>query len=319
MATVNKETFEITLMTLVNCMNEILPFLKDDKIFEVYINPDGRVWTDSFNGRECTYVVMSSAQVKQIILNVAALTNQVVTDERPALDAEIPQNKYFDKCRFEGNLPGIVLSPTLNIRKHPKKIFTPDDYAEQGILTANQRDIIINAIHAKKNIIAAGGTKSGKTTLLNALLAEISKLNDRVILIEDTPELQCNAADCVSMRTMRTFTMSDCLRSVLRMTPDRIVVGEVRGGEALALLDAWSTGHGGGCSTVHSNSARDTLLRLENMTVRVSQNPQQATIGQAINMIIYLKYVGKRRMVEEIMEVNGYDSKRHEYNLKKPV
>ena len=136
-------------------------------------------------------------------------------------------------------------------------------------------------------------------------------------MIEDTPELQCKAADCVSMRTMRTFTMSDCLRSVLRMTPDRIVVGEVRGGEALALLDAWSTGHGGGCSTVHSNSAKDTLLRLENMTARVSQNPQQATIGQAVNMIIYLKYIGNRRIVEEIIEVNGYDTARKEYNLKK--
>ena len=198
----NGETFQITMMTLVNCMNDLMPLLKDDSVFEVYINPDGKIWTDSFRGRECTGMAMSAAQVKQIILNVAALTNQLVTDEKPALDAEIPCNEYFDKCRFEGNLPGIVLSPTLNIRKHPKKIFTLEDYVEQEILTGHQREIIIQAIHDKKNIIAAGGTKSGKTTLLNALLAEISKLNDRVILIEDTPELQCTAADCVSMQTM---------------------------------------------------------------------------------------------------------------------
>ena len=234
----NQETFQITMNTLANCMSEIIPFLQDENVFEVYINPDGKVWTDSFRGREYTNVKMAATQVKQIILNVAALTDQLVTDEKPALDAEIPQNKYFDKCRFEGNLPGIVLSPTLNIRKHPKKIFTLEDYVKQEILSEKQQEIIVKAIHEKKNIIAAGGTKSGKTTLLNAILAEISKLNDRVILIEDTPELQCTAADCVSMRTMRTFTMSDCLRSVLRMTPDRIVVGEVRGGEALALLDA---------------------------------------------------------------------------------
>lgn len=315
----NQETFRITLMTLINCMQEILPMLQDENIFEVYVNPDGKVWADSFQGRKCTGIVMSASQVKQIILNVAALTNQLVTEEKPALDAEIPQNHFFEKCRFEGNLPNIVVSPTLNIRKHPKKIFTLDDYVEQGILTSNQREIIIEAIHAKKNIIAAGGTKSGKTTLLNAILAEISKLKDRVILIEDTPELQCRAADCVSMRTMRTFTMSDCLRSVLRMTPDRIVVGEVRGGEALALLDAWSTGHGGGCSTVHSNSAKDTLLRLENMTARVSQNPQQATIGQAVNLIIYLKYLGNHRIVEDIIEVDGYNAASKEYNLKKLV
>ena len=313
----NNETFKITLMTLVNCMSEIMTLLQDENIFEVYINPDGKVWTDSFRGRECTEIILSASQVKQIILNVAALTNQLITEEKPALDAEIPQNEYFDKCRFEGNLPNIVLSPTLNIRKHPKKIFTLEDYVRQEILTEGQRKIIVQAIQDRKNIIAAGGTKSGKTTLLNAILAEISKLKDRVIMIEDTPELQCKAADCVSMRTTRNFTMSDCLRSVLRMTPDRIVVGEVRGGEALALLDAWSTGHGGGCSTVHSNSAKDTLLRLENMTARVSQNPQQATIGQAVNLIVYLKYLGNRRIVEEIIEVNGYDAAKKEYKLKR--
>lgn len=319
METANKETYKITVMTLVNCMSEILPLLQDETVFEVYVNPDGKVWTDGFRGRECTGITLPATQVKQIILNVAALTNQLVPDEKPVLDAEIPQNDFFDKCRFEGNLPGIVLAPTLNIRKHPKKIFTLEDYVTQEILSSQQREIIVQAIHAKKNIITAGGTKSGKTTLLNALLAEISKLNDRVILIEDTPELQCTAPDCVSMRTMRTFTMSDCLRSVLRMTPDRIVVGEVRGGEALALLDAWSTGHGGGCSTVHSNSARDTLLRLENMTSRVSQNPQQSTIEQAVNMIIYLKYLGNRRIVEEIIEVDGYDAARKEYNIRRLV
>ena len=303
-------------MTLVNCMSEIMPMLKDEGIFEVYINPDGKVWTDGFDGRVCTEITLSAAQIKQIIFNVAALTNQLITEEKPTLDAEIPQNKFFDKCRFEGNLPNIVLSPTINIRKHPKKIFTLDDYVKQGILTENQRAIIIKAVRSKKNIIAAGGTKSGKTTFLNAILAEISKLNDRVILIEDTPELQCTASDCVSMRTMRNFTMSDCLRSVLRMTPDRIVVGEVRGGEALALLDAWSTGHGGGCSTVHSNSAKDTLLRLENMTARVSQNPQQTTIGQAVNLIVYLKYLGNKRIVEDIIELNGYNVAKKEYDLK---
>ncbi len=135
METENNETFKITMMTLVNCMNELLPFLKDEKIFEVYINPDGKVWTDGLNGRQFTEITLNSAQVKQIILNVAALTNQLVIEEKPALDAEIPENEYFDKCRFEGNLPSIVLSPNLNIRKHPKKIFTFEDYVKQKILT----------------------------------------------------------------------------------------------------------------------------------------------------------------------------------------
>ena len=317
MTTENEKTFSITLTTLATCMDAILPILRDETVFEVYVNPDGKVWQDSFKGREFTGVTLTPAQVKQIILNVAALTDQLVTEEKPAIDADLPANNFFDKCRFEGNLPGIVSAPTINIRKHPKKIFTLDDYVTQGILTKHQQEILLKAIREKKNIIAAGGTKSGKTTFLNALLAEISKCDDRVILIEDTPELQCKAVDCVSMRTMRSFSMSDCLRCVLRMTPDRIVVGEVRGGEALALLDAWSTGHGGGCSTVHSNSARDTLLRLENMTARVSQNPQQSTIGQAVNLSVYLKYAGGHRRCEDILEVHGYDPARKEYNLKK--
>ena len=201
------KTFEITMVTLVTCMDEILPFLLDDNVFEVYVNSDGKIWIDSFQGRKFTGKTMSAAQVKQIILNVAALTNQIVTDEKPAIDADIPANDFFDKCRFEGNLPAIVPAPTLNIRKHPKKIFTLDDYREQETLTEIQQSVILQAIYDKKNIIAAGGTKSGKTTLLNALLAEISKLNDRVIMIEDTPELQCSAPDCVSMRTTATFSM----------------------------------------------------------------------------------------------------------------
>ena len=180
-------------------------------------------------------------------------------------------------------------------------------------MTTRQKAIIMTAIQQKKNIIAAGGTKSGKTTLLNAILQEISKLPDRVILIEDAPELRCTAKDHVSLRTMPNVTMDHLLRATLRKTPDRIVVGEVRGGEALSLLDAWSTGHSGGCSTVHSNSAMDTLIRLENMTSRVARNPQQFTISRAVDMIVYLKYEHLKRRIEEIISVESYDYVTHQY------
>ena len=304
----NSERYNITMDALITSMKAIMPFMQDKNVFEVYVNPDGKIWTDSLDkGRSYTGKNISPEDTRGIILNVAALTDQLIKAERPALDADIPSNSFFPKCRFEGNLPGIVASPTLNIRKHPETIFSLQDYVKQGTLTEKQYDFLVEAIHKKKNIIAAGGTKSGKTTFLNAILAEISKLDDRVILIEDTPELQCSAEDCVQMRATDTFPMEDCLRQVLRMTPDRIVVGEVRSGEALALLDAWSTGHGGGCSTVHSNSAVDTLLRLENMTARVSRNPQQATIAQAVHYIVYLKYIGKTRKVQEILELEHWD------------
>ena len=313
----NSERYNITMDALITSMKAIMPFMQDKNVFEVYVNPDGKIWTDSLDkGRSYTGKNISPEDTRGIILNVAALTDQLIKAERPALDADIPSNSFFPKCRFEGNLPGIVASPTLNIRKHPETIFSLQDYVKQGTLTEKQYDFLVEAIHQKKNIIAAGGTKSGKTTFLNAILAEISKLDDRVILIEDTPELQCSAEDCVQMRATDTFPMEDCLRQVLRMTPDRIVVGEVRSGEALALLDAWSPGHGGGCSTVHSNSAVDTLLRLENMTARVSRNPQQATIAQAVHYIVYLKYIGNTRKVQEILELEHWDpaSKKYIYH-----
>lgn len=310
----NAQSYSITMGTLFTCMQEIMPFMRDKKVFEVYINPDRKVWIDTLGkGRVNTGIELPASQTKQIILNVAALTEQLVTADRPYIDAEIPGNEFFPKCRFEGNLPHIVSNPTINIRKHPETVFTLDQYVEFGILTKKQKSIILNAIHQKKNIVAAGGTKSGKTTFLNALLAEISKMSDRVIMIEDTPELQCTAADCVAMQTTPTCSMEDLLRRILRMTPDRIVVGEVRGAEALALLDAWSTGHGGGCSTVHSNSAIDTLLRLENMTARVSKNPQQATIAAAIDYIVYLKYTGITRKVEQIIALDGFDREKGSY------
>lgn len=309
-----KESYAITLDTLMTVMGPLMPFMQDPNVFEVYVNPDGKVWTDTLGkGRTYSGMTMDASQSTQIIYTVAALTHQLVPAEKPVLDAEIPANAYFPTCRFEGNLPAVVPAPTMNIRKHPQKIFTLDDYLAQGTITSRQYDIIKAAVKDKKNIIAAGGTKSGKTTFLNALLAEISKYDDRVILIEDTPELQCKAEDCVSMRSSRTFSMEDCLHQVLRMTPDRIVVGEVRGAEALALLDAWSTGHQGGCSTVHSNSARDTLTRLENMTARVSKNPQQATIAQAVSLIVYLKYTGLHRRVQEILSIDGWDAQKKQY------
>jgi type IV secretion system protein VirB11 len=297
-------------------MQQLMPFMQDKNVFEIYINPDTKMWVDTFSdGRKYTGIKIPPHVSRQIIDNVAAITNQIVSDDMPILSAEIPDIGIFESARFQGVLPQIVSSPTINIRKHPKKIFSLSDYVSQGALTMEQKDIIIEAIKSKKNIIAAGATKSGKTTFLNALIGEISKLGDRVIMIEDTPELRCTAADYVSMRTTEKVSMDDCLRSVLRQTPDRIIVGEVRSGEALALLDAWSTGHSGGCSTVHSNSAADTLLRLENMTARVAKNPQQATIGQAVDMIIHLKYIAMKRKIDEIVVVKGYDRTKKQYIL----
>ncbi len=293
---------------------EMLKLMTDPDVFEVYLNPDQIVWIDTHkSGRVCTDIMLDPSRSAQIIKAVAALSDQVIDGNQPALAAEIPDSDLFDSCRFQGELPFIVPFPSFNIRKHPKTVLTLDDYVKQGTMTEAQKDIIIKAVLDRKNIIAAGGTKSGKTTLLNAILVEISKLPDRVVMIEDTPELRCTAKDCISLRTMPEVSMDKLLYYTLRKSPDRIVVGEVRSVEALALVDAWSTGHSGGCSTVHSNSAADTLIRLENMTSRASQTPQSMTISRAVNVIIYLKYEHLKRRIDEIISVDGYDSVTKQY------
>ena len=293
---------------------ELIRLMNDDAVFEVIANPDGKIWIDTFDrGRVDTGIVLDAGQIRQIIFDVAALNDSVISESFPLLEAEIPDSRLFDRSRFQAELPDVVPSPDFNIRKHPKRVLSLDDYVKQGTMTTRQKAIIMTAIQQKKNIIAAGGTKSGKTTLLNAILQEISKLPDRVVMIEDAPELRCTAKDHVSLRTMPNVTMDHLLRATLRKTPDRIVVGEVRGGEALSLLDAWSTGHSGGCSTVHSNSAMDTLIRLENMTSRVARNPQQFTISRAVDIIIYLKYEHLKRRIEEIISVESYNYVTHQY------
>lgn len=312
---IKDESFERKISQLEYSLGaEMLSLMRDPSIFEVIANPDGKIWIDTFDrGRVDTGIIFEQRQIRQIIFDVAALNDTVISDNFPLLEAEIPDSRLFDRSRFQGELPDVVPAPDFNIRKHPKKVLSLDDYVDQGTMTMRQKEIIMEAIYSKKNIIAAGGTKSGKTTLLNAILQEISKLPERVILIEDAPELRCTAKDTVSLRTMPNVTMDHLLRATLRKTPDRIIVGEVRGGEALSLLDAWSTGHRGGCSTIHSNSAIDTLIRLENMTSRVARNPQQFTISRAIDMIVYLKYEHLQRKIEEIISVETYDYTRHEY------
>lgn len=292
--------------------NEILTYLKDHNVFELMVNADGKLWVDTFaDGRVYSGVILDASSRQQILFQVASMTKQVVDENHPMLEAELP-----DGSRFQGFFPRVVKAPAFVIRKHSSQVFTLEDYVEQGVMTPHQRDVIVDAVKAKKNIIAAGGTKSGKTTLLNAILAEISKTEDRIVLIEDMPELQCTAENYLPLRTSPHASMDDLLRSTLRATPDRIVVGEVRSGEALALLDAWSTGHSGGCSTVHSNSAYQTLLRLQKMISRVSMTPQQETIGEAVDMVVYLARKGTGRIIQEVLLVEGYDEKKQMYKTK---
>jgi type IV secretion system protein TrbB len=312
---VEKESFKRTLSGLEHALGEeILGYMADTNIFEIMLNPDGKLWVDTFDkGEIFTGIHLSASKGKQIICSVAAIAGRILDAKCPILEAEVPDTQRFPMFRFEGLLPNIVKAPAFDIRKHEKMQISLEDYVQQGVMTDVQKQVVLDAIHKKKNIMVAGGTASGKTTFVNAVLEEISKFPERILLIEDTKELRCAAKDHISLCTTDHVDMKMLLRSALRLRPKRIIVGEVRNEETLILLDAWSTGHRGGCSTIHSDSAYDTLLRLENMTSRTARNPQQATIGHAIDVIVYLTYEGLKRKVEEILAVEKYDPIKKDY------
>ena len=310
---VENEVWERRLRVLETCLGRsIMQYMHDDNVTEVMVNPDGRLWLDK--GVVPTDVVMEPEDTKRIIYMVASISGQVIDLKvDPSLQANIPASRLFSNCRFQAELPPIVNAPSFNIRKHSKIVITLDDYVRQGAMTEMQRQVILDAIHGKKNIIAAGGTGSGKTTLLNAILAEISTLGDRIVTIEDTKELKCTAENYVALSTTDTVDMDNLLRKTLRLSPNRIVVREVRGKEALTLVDAWSTGHRGGCSTVHSDSAYDTLFRLEDLVSRVSVSSQQAGIARAIDVIVYIERRAVSRTIAEVLSIDGWDRERHDY------
>jgi type IV secretion system protein VirB11 len=228
----------------------------------------------------------------------------------PILSAELPETGE----RFLGVLPPVVRAPSFAIRKRALRILTLAHYVADGVMTEDQAAFLRLAVRERLNIVVAGGTSTGKTTLANALLDEIAETRDRVLILEDTVELQCRSDDHVSMRTEPgVSTMADLVRATLRLRPDRIVVGEVRGSEALDLLKAWGTGHPGGIATVHAGSARGALTRLEQLVQEVSVTVPRALIAEAVNVIVFIAGRGRARRVREIARVIDHDS--HGYQL----
>lgn len=294
---------------------ELMEYMTDNNVTELMVNPDCSLWVDTFSkGCIDTGIKLAPEKTRQIIYCVASLTNQIIDEDKaPFLQAEIPDSHLFDSCRFQGELPSIVTSPSFNIRKHPKVILTFDDYIRSGTITSEQVQVIKQAIRDHQNIVIAGGTNSGKTTFTNSCLVPVGDMDDRVVLLEDTPELRCAAKNCISLRTTENVSMNQLLRITLRLSPNRIIVGEVRGEETFTLLTAWSTGHRGGITTVHSDSAIDTLYRLQEAIELVSMSPQQRKIGRAIDVVVYLRKSDRRRFVEEIISVEGFDQSKGEY------
>jgi type IV secretion system protein VirB11 len=279
--------------------------LADPAVLEVMVNPDGRLWIDrATSGRVDSGQRMGAAETERIIRLVAAHVRREVTDKAPIVSAELPDTGE----RFEGVMPPVAPAPCFAIRKPAEVPYRLADYVAARILTPPQAHILAEAVREKRNIVVAGGTSSGKTTLVNALLAEVAGLNERVVILEDTRELRCAAEDVVALRTKPgVAALADLVRSTLRLRPDRIIVGEVRGGEALDMLKAWNTGHPGGLTTVHANSAPAALTRLEQLVQEAVVTVPRAMIAEAIDLVVFIKGRGSERRVDSILELAGLD------------
>ncbi len=280
--------------------------LADDLTTEVMVNPDGRLWLDRHGeGRLVTGHSIGAAETERIIRLIASHVGQECHEFQPIVSAELPETGE----RFEGLLPPIAPAPCFSIRKPAKVLYRLGDYVTAQILTPLQADTLREAVETRRNIVVVGGTGSGKTTLVNALLAEVALSGDRVIIIEDTRELHCAAEDCVCLRTKPDVaTLADLVRSTMRLRPDRIVIGEVRGPEALDMLKAWNTGHPGGITTLHANSGPAALYRLEQLIQEAVVTVPRRLIAEAIDVLVFLKGRGPGRRAETVSAVTGLDA-----------
>jgi type IV secretion system protein VirB11 len=283
---------------------KILEALDDEDIIEVMLNPDGVLWTEGHNSGFCRIGEIAALNAEAIIGTVAASVGTTITRTSPVVSGELPLKGE----RFEGLIPPVVPSPAFTIRKRAIAIYSLKDYVNQGIMSPDIANRLRTAILARKNIVLSGGTGTGKTTLANALIAELASLTprDRLVIIEDTAEIQCIQENAVVMRTSDEVTMAHLLRSTLRMRPDRIIVGEVRGGEALTLLKSWNTGHPGGIATVHSNTAEAALTRLQQLVAEATLAPMGELIGEAVDLVVSIIKTDQGRRIDDLLEVDRF-------------
>jgi len=306
----------------------ILAALADPRTEDVLLNPDSSLWIKRLAEPFERFGKLDPAQALSALSTIAASRGTVLNHDKPIIETEL----LLDDSRFEGIVRPVVRNPVFAIRLRPKKIFTLAQYEEAGILSSHDdplnkraeredfvasvrgrshRDIIVAAIKAHKNILVVGSTGSGKTTFVNAMLDALATLcpDDRVVMIEDTTELQCTVKNFVDLRAVGNVTMLDCLRAAMRLKPHRIVVGEVRGSEAHVLLKAWNTGHPGGAATIHADDAMGGLLRLEQLVAEATTAPQQQLIAAAVNLVVFIgeeAAVPSRRKVKQLAFVSGY-------------
>lgn len=299
------------------CGELILSALNNPNVVEIMLNPDGKLWIEEYGKDQECIGEISEKNARLIMTHVASALGVVVTSVNPVVEGNFP----LDGSRFEGTFPPIVLKPSFSIRKKANKVIKFDEYLANGVITPKVVEIIKQAVLKRKNIIVSGGTSSGKTTFVNAVIDCLSELcpKDRLLILEDTPELQSNSENTVFFRTndLAKITMQSLTKICMRYAPKRILVGEVRDRAALELLKAWNTGHPGGIGTLHANSAEETLMRIEELVEEAGNGPKPKLIGRAVDLIVYMEKTKENtRRLSQIIEVEGYNSAAQDYKIK---
>lgn len=319
----NYELSPLDKMVLNSLGKNILEMIADDSVNEVYINDDYYIWKDTNVGRVKTDILLNSIQVKSICTAIAGYNNQIISEESPELGVELSGLMIRAQICY----PPIVKRPIFFLRKKPRRIFSLEEYMDQGALSQSHYDLIIQLIKEKKNIVVIGGTGSGKTTFLNAILKKLAELSEkeRIIILEDLPELQCSSPDVLLMTTSGNreteVTMTKLVFVCMRLSPNRIIIGEVRNGCAYDMLKAWNTGHEGGFCTTHANSTKDALERIE---VLVKESPDisdtesvRNLIANSVHAIVSIQKTvtneGTKRLVNDVILINRYDTEKKEF------
>ncbi len=295
---------------LVRDLAPLMPYLADKAVIEVMRNPNQEVWIDSLSEGRKVVGVLETKRATAIIYNVAGLMNRVISSDHPFLEADFPEERGLFGERFNAQMPPVVLGPAFNIRKKARKVFSLDDYVDTGRITQGRAARIKAWIKARKNIVVAGRPNSGKTTVTNALIHEVTRLdpNERLIILEDVPELQCAGRNVLRCLSQPRVPMSRLLLSSLRASPDRILVGELRGVEAYDMLQAWNVGCSGGIGTLHANGVEATLQRIMDLCHQGGQSAPISLMLQTIDAILYVERIGNQGgVISDLALVKGYE------------
>ena len=290
----------------------ILGALEDADVEEVQVNPDMSVHIISSSmGAYKSNETLTPTAVESFLRAVGSSANTHINSSRPSLAAVLPAS--LGKCRIQGFVPPLTEGPAFILRKPPSRIIKLDEYVRQGSLPSHGMQVIQDMVAQRKNIIVGGPTASGKTTLCNAILSEVVDQypTERIIVLEDTRELHLENENQLRLLTTEQHSLRDLVKFSLRSTPRRIIVGEVRDGSARDLLDAWVTGHPGGCGTVHGEDALRALGRLAALAQEATPGvDQRLMVAEAVHVIVFIRGHGNQRKVESIASVDEFDGEK---------